>query len=116
MFARSRLLHVSVVDAIRKSRPAKRRMNKAEAKSILSNELKAFATRPYDELVRLISEPVVKNMHSESGVSYQIELNVFWDSEPGKDLRIMGSIDDGGLRAFVPLTESLIMKPDRTLT
>ena len=90
-------------------------MNNAEAQSILSRELRAFATRAYDELVRSISRPEVKNISTESGVSYQIELNVFWDSEPKKDLRIIGSIDDGGWRAFLPITESLIMKPDGTL-
>jgi hypothetical protein len=90
-------------------------MNKTEAKSILSMELRAFAARPYDKLVELISRPEVKSISTESGVSYQIELNVFWDSRPEKDLRIMGSIDDGGWRAFLPLTESLIMKPDGTL-
>ena len=90
-------------------------MNKAEAESILSRELRAFASRPYDKLVELISHPDVRNIVSESGVNYQIELNVFWDSQPKKDLRIMGSIDDGGWRAFLPLTESLIMKPDGTL-
>jgi hypothetical protein len=63
----------------------------------------------------LISRPEVKSISTESGVNYQIELNVFWDSQPEKDLRIMGSIDDGGWRAFLPLTESLIMKPDGTL-
>jgi hypothetical protein len=90
-------------------------MNNAEPRSILSNELRAFAARPSDELVRSISRAEVKNMSSESGVSYQIEISVFWDSEPDKDLRIMGSIDDGGWRAFLPLTESLIMRPDGTL-
>jgi hypothetical protein len=48
-------------------------------------------------------------------VNYQIELNVFWDSKPGNNLRIMGSIDDAGWRAFLPLTESLIMQLDGTL-
>ncbi len=90
-------------------------MNKAEAKSILSMELRVFAARPYDKLVELISRTEVKSISTESGVDYQIELNVFWDSEPEKNLRIMGSIDDGGWRAFLPLTESLIMKPDGTL-
>jgi hypothetical protein len=75
----------------------------------------AFASRPYIKLVELISRPEVKSISTESGVNYQIELNVFWDSQPEKDLRIMGSIDDGGWRAFLPLTESLIMKPDGTL-
>lgn len=90
-------------------------MNKAEARSILSNELKVFAARPYAELVRLISQSEVKNVRSGLGVDYQIELNVFWDAEPDKNLLFVGSIDDGGWRAFLPLTESLIMKSDGTL-
>jgi len=40
---------------------------------------------------------------------------VFWDSLPDGNLRIMASIDDGGWRAFVLLTDSLIMKPDGKL-
>jgi hypothetical protein len=90
-------------------------MNKAEARSILSRELKAFASRSYDQLAALIGHPDVKNVVSESGVNYQIEFSVFSDSKPEEDLRIMGSIDDGGWRSFLPLTESLIMKPDGTL-
>jgi hypothetical protein len=43
------------------------------------------------KLVELISRPEVKSISTESGVNYQIELNVFWDSQPEKDLRIMGS-------------------------
>jgi hypothetical protein len=63
----------------------------------------------------LIGRPNVKNLVSESGVNYQIEFSVFWDSKPEENLRIMASIDDGGCRAFLPLTESLIMRPDETL-
>ena len=90
-------------------------MNKAEARSILSRELTAFASRSYAQLAALIGNPGVKNLVSESDVNYQIEFSVFWDSKPEEDLRIMGSIDDGGWRAFLPLTESLIMRPDGTL-
>ena len=57
----------------------------------------------------------VENVTGESGANYQIEIDVLWDSAANKDLRIIGSIDDGGWRAFLPLTESLIMKPDGTL-
>jgi hypothetical protein len=90
-------------------------MNNAEAKSLLGSELHALAGRSFDELVALIGHDEVKVVIGESEVNYQMELNVFWDSKPGKDLRIMGSIDDGRWRAFRPLTESLIMKPDGTL-
>ena len=90
-------------------------MDRAEAKLILAKELTEFAARPYDYLVASINHTDVKNVVGDSGTNYQIEINVFWDSKPDGNLRIMASIDDGGWRAFVPLTDSLIMKPDRTL-
>jgi hypothetical protein len=89
-------------------------MNKAEAKLLVSKELDAFAARPYGELVAKIGHTEVKSVVGESGAVYQIELDVFWDSKPNENLRIVGSIDDGGWRAFVPLTESRIMKADGT--
>ena len=87
-------------------------MNKLEAQSILDQQLSIFAHRPYSELAALVDVPKNISVQSPSGVEYQIELNVFYDSGKGGDLRIFGSIDDGGLRAIVPLTKTLIMKPD----
>ncbi len=90
-------------------------MDRAEAKSILAKELAEFTARPYDKLALSINHADVKNVVGDSGANYQIEFNVFWDSNPDGNLRIMASIDDGGWRAFAPLTDSLIMKPDGTL-
>jgi len=90
-------------------------MDRAEAKSILAKELTKFAARPYDNLVASIKHVDVKNVAGESGANYQIEFDVFWDSKPDGNLRIMASIDDGGWQAFLPLTDLLIMKPDGTL-
>ena len=90
-------------------------MNKTEAKSLLGNGLHALAGRSFGKLVAMIGHADVKNIQGTSGANYQIELNVFWDSKPEGDLRIIGSIDDGGWRAFVPLTESLIIKRDGKL-
>jgi len=36
---------------------------------------------------------------------------VFWDDSVGGDIRVIGSLDDGGIRAFFPLTMSLLVKP-----
>ena len=47
-------------------------------------------------------------------MSYQGEIRVFWDAEPDGAIRVMASIDDGGWRAFVPLTEDFILAPDGT--
>ena len=90
-------------------------MDSDEAKKLLTQELNSFAVRRYDELVALIKHDDVKILKGPSGITYQIETSVFWDSEPNGNLRIVASIDDGGWRALVPLTESLIMRPDGTL-
>ena len=90
-------------------------MDRDEAKSILVRALSEFASHPYDQLVASMKHTNAKTVIGESGANYQIEISVTWDSEPEKDLLIMGSIDDGGWRASLPLTESLIMKPDGTL-
>lgn len=86
-------------------------MSNAEAKSLLSEALQALAKLSYDDLVAKIGHADLKNITGEWGVNYQIDLNVLWDPKPERDLRIMGSIDDGKWRAFLPLTDSLIMNP-----
>ena len=47
-----------------------------------------------------------------SGRWYQIETSVFWDGAKDRDLRVIVSIDDGGWRAFAPMTDDFIMAPD----
>jgi hypothetical protein len=42
-----------------------------------------------------------------------VEVLALWDEgRPGGNLRVMVSIDDGGWRAFKPLTEDFIIAPD----
>lgn len=89
-------------------------MDHAEAKSILASELSQFAARDYHDLVSAIKRTEVKNVEGGSGAHYQIEFTLLWDSQPGGDLRIIASIDDGGWRAVLPLTDSVIVKPDGT--
>lgn len=50
----------------------------------------------------------------KSGTSYQGEVQVFWDGEPDGAIRVIASVDDGGWRAFVPLSEDFILAPDGT--
>ncbi len=45
------------------------------------------------------------------GAEYQIEVEVFWDGQQGGDIRVLGSIDDGGWSAFRPLCEDFIIAP-----
>lgn len=91
-------------------------MDKKEAKRLLSEFLADLEKRPYQELVGLIGEPVCFEIQGSDGKAYQIEYEGLWDSKPGGLLRVIASIDDGGLwSAFAPLTMDLLVDTDGTL-
>ena len=72
--------------------------------------------KPYDELVQLISNPICVEVEGPSGAKYQIEYEALWDSDPNGLLRVMASIDDGGLiTAMFPLNESFLVDRDGKL-
>jgi hypothetical protein len=70
-----------------------------EARAILDAELVEFDKCSYDELRTLVGAPTVtKTVDGRTGVRYQVETRVVWDAEQGGDLRVVGCVDDGGLR------------------
>ena len=87
-------------------------MDKAEAKSLLSQELSRYRELPYAKLFSLVDKIETLERTAPSGVTYQIEMQVFVDDESRQTLRVLGSIDDGGWRAFAPLSDSFILAPD----
>ena len=87
-------------------------MNKDEARSLLSQELSRYRELPYAELFALIDHSETFERAAPSGVTYQIEMQVFVDDISRQTLRVLGSIDDGGWRAFAPLSDSFILAPD----
>lgn len=88
-------------------------MNTDEALQILERELASYRDQPYAELARRIeSGPVAREYQGPSGASYQMEFDCDWDDRPGGNIRVMASIDDGGWRAFVPITRSFIKSAD----
>lgn len=89
-------------------------MNKKEARSILSEHLAGFRSRSYAELASWVSERRNDTLEAvaPSGTRYCLELQFFWDDKPNGDVRVVGSIDDGGIRAFLPVTDSFILSPE----
>ncbi len=79
---------------------------------MLAKEMLLWRARSYAELGALIDEVITREVVGESGAVYQMEIQVFWDSQPGGNLRVLGGIDDGGWSAFVPLNETFIIAPD----
>jgi predicted methyltransferase len=86
-------------------------MDKSEAQKVLSEHLARFSQRSYSELVPMVESSHVEHceIHGASGTKYQIEVQFFWDDKPGGVVHVSGSIDDGGIRAFFPLTQSLLV-------
>ena len=88
-------------------------MDKAEAKLTLERELARYRERSYEELLSLIDRPETFERSAPSGTNYQIEMQVFFDDPKVKsNLRVLGAVDDGGWRAFAPLSDDFIMSPD----
>jgi len=87
-------------------------MDKTEAKGILREQLEQFRKRSYSELTQLINQPETLTVRRVWGTNYGLEFEAFWDHEPGKDLRVIGSIDDGAWHALSPLSDDFIMRND----
>jgi len=86
-------------------------MDKVEARELLTEFVENLQKKPHAELVQLISNPICTEVEGSSGAQYQIEYEALWDSEPDGPLRIMASIDDGGLiTAMFPITQSFLVE------
>src|SRR5438067_9579643 len=88
-------------------------MNREEATNIVRQELLKFRHKTYPELRRLVGTrmPTVV-ITGASGTEYQVAIQVHWDGKRDGNIRVLGLIDDGGWRAFVPLTEDFIIGSD----
>lgn len=88
-------------------------MNNAEARAVLKKELDPYREWPYAHLRDLIGRPKrMLEIDGTSGARYIIDIYAHWDAEANGDVRVIGCIDDGGWRAFLPLSESFIKAPD----
>jgi hypothetical protein len=88
-------------------------VDKVEARAMLAQQLASLRQLSYQQLVeRLLDREETLEVLGASGMRYQVELQGVWDDRPNGVLRILGSVDDGGWRAFAPLTEDLLVAPD----
>jgi len=86
-------------------------MNKKEAKDFLIKFLDEYRAKSYSDLQYLLNTQDTLEVSADSGGKYQVEIQAVWDDKNGGNLRVIGAIDDGGLRAFVPLTDDFIISP-----
>jgi hypothetical protein len=86
-------------------------MNTTEAQRILKERLAKLRALSYAELVSRVDSVFTEEVVRDSERSWQLEFEVVWDDQPSGNIRVVGLVDDGGLRAFVPLTETFIKAP-----
>ena len=86
-------------------------MDKVAANHILRERLERYRRLSYEDLRQLLGSVQTEEIVDPTGVGYQLEVQFFWDDRPNGNIRVMGSIDDGGWRAFVPLSEDFIKAP-----
>jgi hypothetical protein len=90
-------------------------MNEEVAYTLIDAELRRLSGRAYSELIQLVGTPETKQVVGEDGNSYQLEIEVIRDITSGDNIRVIVSADDGGWRAFLPLTRAFLMRPDGSL-
>ena len=90
-------------------------MDEQIAYVLIHAELRRLQVLSYSELTALIGEVEIKEVMGEDGKTYQLEIQAFWDSKKGGDVRLIVAADDGRWRAFKPLTGDFIMRPDGSL-
>jgi len=87
-------------------------MDTKEAQPLLKARVNHLRAMSYHDLLGLLDKQTVTEVDGSSGHRYTIETSVFWDGAKDRDLRVVVSIDDGGWRAYAPMTDDFIMAPD----
>ena len=92
-------------------------MNESEAKMLLDKELLPYRNRPYAELAQQIGSLSAYQKTAPSGVEYNIEIEVVWDSPKARrDIRVSGVVDDGHWPdSWLPLSVEFIVSQDGTI-
>lgn len=86
-------------------------MDQKEAGEILSEKMNELRRLSYPELCKFRDDVCVTEITGMSGAVYQLEIQAFWDDQPNHHLRVAVSIDDGGPRAIVPMSQDFIISP-----
>jgi hypothetical protein len=96
-------------------------MDKTEANALLGKAVARYREKPYAELASLVEEQFRRRhtqreeIKTDKGKWYQITVNVYWDDKAKGVIRVVGAIDDGGWRAFMPLTDGFLISPNGVL-
>ncbi len=84
--------------------------DRREALVLLETELNVFRDKSWSDLYSLIeAEPFRKEVKIDSNKWYQIEIIVDLDEKENGNIRVNGSIDDGGFRNYLPQSSGFLV-------
>ena len=89
-------------------------MNNEIALSLLHAAMQEYRSLSWEELDRRVDADGHCDVTGPDGRTYQIEVQVIREGRGPGPLHVLGSVDDGGWRAFKPLTVSFLVRPDGT--
>ena len=89
-------------------------MKKTELLQHLNLEIERLKQKRYQELLKL-TEEVETRQSGEGDSFYQVEIQAFYDNKRKGTLRVLVAVDDGGRRAFKPLTGDFLVTPQDQL-
>ena len=89
-------------------------MTKQILRDILRAEIEKLKRVSYKNLPNLTREVEVRE-YGEGASFYEIEVQAFYDDAETGTLRIIVAVDDGGLSAFMPLTDDFLITPSGEL-
>jgi hypothetical protein len=85
------------------------------AYDFINQEISSLRTQSYADLVARIGKTEHKEFLAHDGNRYLLEIEIFWDSKKGGDIRVMVCADGGGVSAVFPVSDAFIMAPDGTI-
>ena len=89
------------------------RPDEGEARAALKKELARWREVSSADLVARIGEPECSEVPGESGTRYQVEIEAFWDHRKGGNIRVLGSVDRGGIFGSIfPASDDFIKAPN----
>jgi hypothetical protein len=96
--------------------PKSWRFNKKEALETLRQHLEQIKSMSLSQVKSRLSDPKQHciSQFGNSGAEYQIEVEALQLLKKGEELELVGSIDDGRLRVFSPLSQSIVIPWDGT--
>jgi hypothetical protein len=84
-------------------------------RDILDAAMLEQQSKSYQALAGAIGKVHLQSRRGSDGRDYQIEIESQWDDQPGGAVRVVGAIDDGSFRSFLPISAEFIVAPDGSL-